>query len=103
MKIVFTDKRTQTKDEPYSDVQLIDGIRYNWRIKTVMCMIGETFQEWLTRMEKDTLSHEFHKDTIGLVIYDVMPIKGVPMLPDSEKWQGEGAMMVRYDYINHTK
>lgn len=103
MKVVFTNKLIQSKETPYSEVQLIDGIRYNWTVKTVMMKIGETFQEWLVRMETDTLNHEFHKDTIGLVIYDVMPIKGVPMLPNSEKWQGEGAMMVRYDYINHTK
>jgi len=95
MKIVWVDKPLQ--DDYTLEPQLIDGVRYNWCVKSEMCKRNESFQEWWVR-KQDEMEYRSKGEKLveGIFLYNV---EGVGGIPESEDVKYPWALMVRYDWI----
>jgi hypothetical protein len=94
---------------------IINGIRYNWVMRSESMKVKETLREWIERKETEITGRlkKMGVDIDGLVIFDWEPC--VPMMQIDENGKiynmiGEdgcknqhGAGIIRYSYLDKTK
>lgn len=92
---------------------IINGIRYNWVMRSECMRVKETLREWIDRKETEITGRLKKKgaDIAGVVIYDWQPVvpmmrtdetgKIFNMIDDDGRKNQDGAGIIRYSYLNN--
>ena len=88
MKIIHVDRPHQ--DSNTLVPQMIDGVTYYWTVVSEGAIVGETFQEWWKRKQKQIFNQGKSDFVEGIFLYDIQALITS---------KNESCIMIRYQWI----
>jgi len=89
------------QDDSTLNPQVIDGCIPKWCVKSELVKIDHNLRQffedkwnWLQQREKSN-------NVIGFYLYDVQPVNGI--IDENKNLTGQGALIVRFDYIKNNQ